>query len=477
MARGVLVLLLASRGLGLDVRSAADCPGGGADGRWKYFEGRCFARGGRATWDACNSEICPALANATDVAFSSHSLEVLRFTTSVLACVDSDVVNDFLVAEVAAAEWSPRRRGGSWVGMYQDPHDRKKSHDGWGFQAAAACRGVTYENFYRPWGEPDHHLGCSESCAATGTVQAGLGAWTDESCRLDDFHCLCEWPARPSAELLTTPPFSDRDCGTGQLFAGILILAAVTLGAAVLVVAGVLCANRRSAAESAGRAGVGLFPSSSGGLYQIASGFEGAGSLAVDRSARIVLQLTCLALLLGVIVKVVELALFLALVPREHAVSPGFDLAFTTVFATCAAYMCYMAVKTANDEYACGMTYLQAFQALVWALAASCGFSLLLLALVGSAGEHLDVVGVLLNVAFGFLYGTIAIFALRLQRDVDALDSDAPAPRATGDGDDEAGVIELSDFPEPDSADVFEPDSDAIENPVVARAEPGVSAV
>ena len=38
-------------------------------------------------------------------------------------------------------------------------------------------------------------------------------------------------------------------------------------------------------------------------------------------------------------------------------------------------------------EYACGATYLQAFQALVWALAAPCAFSLLLLALIDAAGN------------------------------------------------------------------------------------------
>ena len=76
-------------------------------------------------------------------------------------------------------------------------------------------------------------------------------------------------------------------------------------------------------------------------------------------------------------------------------------------------------VKTANEEYACGATYLQAFQALVWALAASCAFCLLLLALIDAAGERVNLVVVLNNAAFGGLYFAIGIFTGRLQRDID----------------------------------------------------------
>ena len=42
----------------------------------------------------------------------------------------------------------------------------------------------------------------------------------------------------------------------------------------------------------------------------------------------------------------------------------------------------------------------------MWALVASCAFTLALMLLVTAAGENVDVVGVLLNVAFGGLYAT-----------------------------------------------------------------------
>ena len=150
-------------------------------------------------------------------------------------------------------------------------------------------------------------------------------------------------------------------------------------------------------------------------------------ALQVNRSARIVLQLTFSTLFLGILVKAITLALFEKVLPREYSVSPAFDLAFYVIFASTAAWMCYMAVKTANEEYACGATYLQAFQALVWALAASCAFSLLLLALIDAAGERVNLVVVLNNAAFGGLYFAIGIFTGRLQRDIDALGRAAAA--------------------------------------------------
>ena len=63
---------------------------------------------------------------------------------------------------------------GSWVGLYQDPHNRKHSKRGWDLQASATCQGVTYANWYTDWGEPDHHLGCVESCAVMGSIEEGL---------------------------------------------------------------------------------------------------------------------------------------------------------------------------------------------------------------------------------------------------------------------------------------------------------------
>ena len=232
------------------------------------------------------------------------------------------------------------------------------------------------------------------------------------------------------------------------------MLAACTVAAAALLLCCVLGVNRRKATLSTG---VGLFPSRNGGLYQIASGFEGVNALQVNRSARIVLQLTFSTLFLGILVKAITLALFEKVLPREYSVSPAFDLAFYVIFASTAAWMCYMAVKTANEEYACGATYLQAFQALVWALAASCAFSLLLLALIDAAGERVDLVVVLNNVAFGGLYFAIGIFTGRLQRDIDALDEQPPPP---ADGD-----VELSHI-EPDSAEVFEPSPVETANPM-----------
>ena len=67
---------------------------------------------------------------------------------------------------------------------------------------------------------------------------------------------------------------------------------------------------------------------------------------------------------------------------------------------------------------------LQAFQALVWALAASCAFSLLLLALIDAAGERVNLVVVLNNglrrlvLRYRHLHGTAPT-------DIDALTSAA----------------------------------------------------
>ena len=61
---------------------------------------------------------------------------------------------------------------------------------------------------------------------------------------------------------------------------------------------------------------------------------------------------------------------------------------------------------------------------------ASCAFTLALMLLVTAAGENVDVVGVLLYVAFGGLYATTGYYARQLQREVDLL----PRPEAPDDG-------------------------------------------
>ena len=110
------------------------------------------------------------------------------------------------------------------------------------------------------------------------------------------------------------------------------------------------------------------------------------------------------------------------------------DLAFHVCFSAAAAWLGVKAVRTRNEHYACQSTYLQAFQALVFALGAVSAFMLLLLLLVTSSGERFDVVGVLLNVAFALLYLTTGVYASRLQAEIDALeappgDADGPGPR------------------------------------------------
>lgn len=441
-------ILLARTHALFSVSSIDECPGG-VNGGWLYYEGRCYAKSAHTgSFEDCWRRICPKLAgsNSTKVHMGSDGLP--RWTTSTLACVTDDLLDAFLANDVGGA----RETFGSWVGLYQDPANRKHSKKGWDLQASATCDQVTYANWYLEWGEPDHHLGCVESCAVMGSIEEGLSGWRDASCRLQ-YDCLCEYPAAPSSTLLDgIEPYSDRDCDKGRMFYDIFVLGACTVAAAALLLCCVLGVNRRKATESA--FGVGLFPSRNGGIYQIASGFEGANALNVNRSARIVLQLTFSTLFLGVLVKAITLALFEKVLPREYSVSPAFDLAFYSIFATTAAWMCYMAVKTANDEYACGATYLQAFQALVWALAASCAFSLLLLALVDAAGEKINLVVVLNNVAFGGLYFAIGMYTARLQSDIDALEEQPPPPVDDGDG------VELSHI-EPDSAEVFEPPATA----------------
>ena len=98
-----------------------------------------------------------------------------------------------------------------------------------------------------------------------------------------------------------------------------------------------------------------------------------------NRSARIVLQLTFSTLFLGILVKAITLALFEKVLQADTRYLQPSTSRFPSSSPRRRPWMCYMAVKTANEEYACGATYLQAFQALVWALAASCAFSLLLL--------------------------------------------------------------------------------------------------
>ena len=449
MARAYVFILLRQAHALLSVSGVDECPGG-VDGGWHYYSGRCYRKSETTgTFEECWRQICPRLAGAN--ATTVHVMP--QWTTSSLACVTDPAMDEFLSQDVGGSI----ETYGSWVGLYQDPHNRKHSHKGWDLQASATCQGVTYANWYTDWGEPDHHLGCVESCAVMGSIEEGLSGWRDASCRLA-YQCLCEYPTAPSESLLSgIEPYHDRTCDKGRLFYGIFVLAACTVAAAALLLCCVLGVNRRKATLSGH--GVGLFPSRNGGLYQIASGFEGVNALQVNRSARIVLQLTFSTLFLGILVKAITLALFEKVLPREYSVSPAFDLAFYVIFASTAAWMCYMAVKTANEEYACGATYLQAFQALVWALAASCAFSLLLLALIDAAGERVNLVVVLNNAAFGGLYFAIGIFTGRLQRDIDALDEQPPPP---ADGD-----VELSHI-EPDSAEVFEPST---ENPMRSTDE------
>ena len=456
MARLYIFILLRQAHALLSVSGVDECPGG-VNGGWHYYQGRCYRKSETTgTFEECWRQICPRLAgaNATKVHVARSGRPVLpHWTTSTLACVTDPQLDEFLSQDVGGSI----ETFGSWVGLYQDPHNRKHSKRGWDLQASATCQGVTYANWYTDWGEPDHHLGCVESCAVMGSIEEGLSGWRDASCRFA-YQCLCEYPAAPSESLLSgVEPYSDRPCDKGRLFYGIFVLAACTVAAAALLLCCVLGVNRRKATLSGH--GVGLFPSRNGGLYQIASGFEGVNALQVNRSARIVLQLTFSTLFLGILVKAITLALFEKVLPREYSVSPAFDLAFYVIFASTAAWMCYMAVKTANEEYACGATYLQAFQALVWALAASCAFSLLLLALIDAAGERVNLVVVLNNAAFGGLYFAIGIFTGRLQRDIDALDEQPPPP---ADGD-----VELSHI-EPDSAEVFEPST---ENPMRSTDE------
>ena len=413
--------LLTFTSANLRVTSVDDCPGG-AGGGWHYYGGRCYIRGGRGSFSDCNFDICPRLANATLGAAAS----------STLACVYDGALNDFLATTVGGAAKEP----GSWVGLYQDPDDRKKAAKGWTMQANGC--GATYASWFERWGEPNHHFGCAESCAVMG-IRKDVGAdWADVSCRADTPRCLCEYPAAPASTYLATPPYSDRDCGTGKLFYAIYVLSAVVTALAAVVIAAVVCANRASPVDVTDGPGatsnVGLFPSFSRsrpeGLYQIASGFEGHETLAVNRSCRIVLQLMFSTLFLGIVFKALVVVLFLALVPPEHAAPPVVDFAFTLCFGGGACWLGLRAVRTRNKPMCTGTTYLQAFQGLVWALVASCAFTLALMLLVTAAGENVDVVGVLLNVAFGGLYATTGYYARQLQREVDLL----PRPEAPDDG-------------------------------------------
>ena len=86
----------------------------------------------------------------------------------------------------------------------------------------------------------------------------------------------------------------------------------------------------------------------------------------------------------------------------------------------------------------------------------------MVLALIDAAGERVDLVVVLNNVAFGGLYFAIGVFTGRLQRDIDALDEQPPPP---ADGD-----VELSHI-EPDSAEVFEPSPVETANPMRSTDE------
>eukprot|EP00629_Pelagomonadales_sp_RCC1024_P008712 CAMPEP_0119276666 /NCGR_PEP_ID=MMETSP1329-20130426/15752_1 /TAXON_ID=114041 /ORGANISM="Genus nov. species nov., Strain RCC1024" /LENGTH=435 /DNA_ID=CAMNT_0007277103 /DNA_START=69 /DNA_END=1373 /DNA_ORIENTATION=- len=419
------LLIAASAADALRIWSQEDCPDG-----WHYYSGRCYARGPKGTFEECNTIHCPALANATGAARAP----------STLACVPDDATNAFLAEVVGGAQHEP----GSWVGLYQDPGAKKKSKEGWDHQSSANCAGVAYAAWYEPWGEPRQQLGCTESCAVMG-AREGIGAfWASASCRDDDRRCLCEYPSAASEELAAEPPFSDRGCGVGKLFYAILVLSGCVLACAGCVVGCVVCSNRLEGDRSAGRDGfVGLFPARRGGLYQIASGFEDAR---VNRLARIVLQLTVSTLLLGLLFKALVVVLFVEFVKREHAVGPAVDLAFHACFSAAAAWLGVKAVRTRNEHYACQSTYLQAFQALVFALGAVSAFMLLLLLLVTSSGERVDVVGVLLNVAFALLYLTTGVYASRLQAEIDALE----APRGAAD---DAGGLELAQFPPPDGPD------------------------
>ena len=107
----------------------------------------------------CWRQICPRLAgaNATKVHVARSGRPVLpHWTTSTLACVTDPQLDEFLSQDVGGSI----ETFGSWVGLYQDPHNRKHSKRGWDLQASATCQGVTYANWYTDWGEPDHHLGC-----------------------------------------------------------------------------------------------------------------------------------------------------------------------------------------------------------------------------------------------------------------------------------------------------------------------------
>lgn len=416
------------------VNSVADCPGG-AHGGWHYRKGKCYRRGPRASHADCATTVCPSLANSS---FDG------RYPTSTLACVSDAALNDWLYDIVGAADQEP----GAWVGLYQNPENRKRSSAGWELQVDG-CQS-RYANWYKQWGEPNHHMGCVESCAVMGLRTQVGSAWNDVSCKAESPRCLCEFPAAPGAAYARTPPYADRDCGVGQLYFGIFALSACVMALAAATILLVVLSNRLRPDQNAGPS-VGLFPSFSRsrpeGLYSIPSGFDGAEALAVNRSCRIVLQLTFATLVLGVLFKAIVVVLFLALVPPEHAAPPAVDLVFTATFAGGAAWLGVRSVRTRNQKWICGSTYLQAFVGMVWALVLSCLFTLLLMLLFAAGGnEPLDVVGVLLNVAFGALYATTGFYARRLQREVDAL---PPRPDLTSPGDVQLADLEELESPAP----------------------------
>ena len=140
MARAyVFILLLRQAHALLSVAGIDECPGG-VDGGWHYYSGRCYRKSETiGTFEECWRQICPTMAgaNATEV----HVMP--QWTTSSLACVTDPAMDEFLSTTVGGSI----ETYGSWVGLYQDPHNRKHSHKGWDLQASATCQGVTYANW------------------------------------------------------------------------------------------------------------------------------------------------------------------------------------------------------------------------------------------------------------------------------------------------------------------------------------------